>query len=124
MNGDVLVKATVWVLSLVLALVFISLGVGKLAGFDAQVSRYQSWGMSAWDISALGALEFAGGVGLLIPRVALVGALLLSLEMAVLAMVHFSFEEPQFVTRALVLMFMLLGISYLRVTRMTLNGQN
>ncbi|MFC7049136.1 DoxX family protein [Emcibacter nanhaiensis] len=124
MNGDVLVKATVWVLSLVLALVFVSLGLGKIAGVEAQLARYDSWGLPLWGVKALGAVELAGGVSLLIPRWALVGAFALSLEMVASAMMHFSLNEDHLVMRALVLVFILLGISYLRVKRMAVNDLN
>ncbi|WP_321389111.1 DoxX family protein [Emcibacter sp.] len=124
MNGDVLVKATVWVMSLVLALVFVSVGVGKIAGADAHIAHYQSWGIPSWALLALGVLEVTGGVFLLIPRWALIGAFILSLELAASAMMHFSLDENHLVMRALVLLFMLLGISYLRVKRMPENGLN
>ena len=124
MNGDVLVKATVWVLSLVLALVFVSLGLGKLAGIEAQLARYDAWGLPIWGLKILGIVELTGGVLLLIPRWALIGAFALSLEMAASAMMHYSLNEDHLVMRALVLIFILLGISYLRVKRMTVNGLN
>ena len=60
----------VWAGAILLAAVFVSVGVSKLAGASAMrwVERFEQWGYPANIHYVVGVLEVLGGFGLLIPR--------------------------------------------------------
>jgi len=59
-----------WILSILLALAFLAAGIPKLLGDAAWVLKFHNWGYSNWFVLAIGCLEVAGGILLLIPRLA------------------------------------------------------
>jgi uncharacterized membrane protein YphA (DoxX/SURF4 family) len=59
-----------WVIQVGLALAFGAASMGKLTGNPAVVEMFQQWGFPAKFHLMIGALELAGAIGLLIPRVA------------------------------------------------------
>jgi len=59
-----------WVLQLVLAFQFVGAGLLKLIGDQAMVDLFADIGAGQWLRYAVGVLELAGAVGLLIPRLA------------------------------------------------------
>ncbi len=59
-----------WVLVILLGLMFLVAGLGKLIGGEAAVEAFAAWGYAAWFATVIGVLEMAGGLGLLIPRTA------------------------------------------------------
>jgi putative oxidoreductase len=71
-----------WVLQIVLAVQFASAGAMKLAGSQVMVDLFADIGIGQWFRLVVGALEFAGAIGLLIPRLAWLAALGLSGVMA------------------------------------------
>ncbi|WP_138379088.1 DoxX family protein [Luteithermobacter gelatinilyticus] len=115
MNGDLLVKAAIWVFSLIMALVFIATGIGKLAGIEAHLVNYSAWNFPQWGLLALGGVEIVGGIFLLVPRWAFLSAGLLCLDLLVSGALHFAHDEPSLVLRALILGFILLALCYLRL---------
>ena len=71
-----------WVLIVVLGLMFLVAGLGKLIGGEAASEAFSAWGYAAWFATVIGALEMTGGLGLLIPRTtryAIVGLLCIML---------------------------------------------
>jgi len=66
MAGSKTVNISSWVLVVLLAIGFLLAGIGKLTG--AQTEMFQGWGYAAWFATLIGALELAGAVGLLIPK--------------------------------------------------------
>jgi len=66
-HGGAIVR---WVPPLVLAAVFAGGGLAKLAGDPAMVAMFTDIGAGQWLRYVVGALEVAGAVGLLIPRLA------------------------------------------------------
>jgi uncharacterized membrane protein YphA (DoxX/SURF4 family) len=69
------------VLSGLAALAFLAAGISKLAGVEAMVELFNKVGLGQWFRYVTGALEVAGGIGLLIPRYALYAAALLAIVM-------------------------------------------
>src|SRR6266853_4942545 len=62
--------ATVWTLAVVLAVVFVSVGILKLHGPSALrwSERFVHWGYPAGSRSVVGAFEILAGLGVLIPK--------------------------------------------------------
>ena len=72
---------TLWILSGLLALVFLGSGGAKLAGAAAMVEMFDKLGRGQWFRYFTGLLEVAGGIGVLIPRYAFYAAGLLAVVM-------------------------------------------
>ena len=70
-----------WTLSGLVALAFVFVGGGKLAGTAAMVDLFDKVGIGQWFRYFTGALEVSGGIGLLIPRYAFYAAILLNIIM-------------------------------------------
>jgi uncharacterized membrane protein len=69
------VNVGLWVLQAVLALQFAGGGLAKLAGSPALVELFADIGAGQWLRFVVGALEVAGAVGLLVPRLSGLAAL-------------------------------------------------
>ena len=72
---------TLWTLSGLVALAFVFVGSGKLAGTDAMVELFDKVGLGQWFRYLTGLLEVTGAIGLLIPRYAFYAAVLLVIVM-------------------------------------------
>lgn len=76
-------NATLWVVQVLLAVFFLVAAAGpKLAGQQYAVDIFTQIGAGQWFRYLVGALELAGGIGLLIPRLAGLAALGLTGVMA------------------------------------------
>ena len=64
-----------WVLQVILALQFVMAGLAKLFGDPAMVEMFATIGIGQWFRYAVGTLEVAGAVGVLVPRVSGLAAL-------------------------------------------------
>src|SRR5467141_4969436 len=73
---------TLWILSGLVALVFIGAGGAKLAGAGVMVELFAKVGLGQWFRYFTGLLEVAAGIGLLISRYAFYAAVLLAIVMA------------------------------------------
>ncbi len=56
-------------LTYLLALVFLLSGAAKLAGMEFEIQAFQRWGYPLWFMYLSGAIEVAGAIGLLLPRI-------------------------------------------------------
>ena len=65
----------VWVLSALLAFVFLMAGVPKLAGAEGHIRHFVVWGYPDWFRIVVGSVETVSAALLLIPRLAFWGAL-------------------------------------------------
>jgi putative oxidoreductase len=79
-SGKVL-PITLWILSGLVALAFLGVGSGQLAGTAAMVELFDKVGLGQWLRYFTGFLEVAGGIGLLIPQCAFYVAGLLVMVM-------------------------------------------
>jgi len=66
-----------WLTQVVLAVMFLMAGGSKLAGVPAMVSLFDAIGIGQWFRYVTGVIEITSGIALLVPRVAVFGALLL-----------------------------------------------
>ncbi len=64
-----------WVLQVLLAIVFAMAGLAKVFGDGAMVEMFATIGVGQWFRYVVGALEIAGAVGVLIPRLSDLAAL-------------------------------------------------
>jgi putative oxidoreductase len=76
------VNVALWALQALLALQFAAGGLAKLAGAPALVDLFADIGAGQWLRYVVGALEVAGAVGLLVPRLSRLAALGLAALMA------------------------------------------
>src|SRR5262245_34212641 len=67
--------AIVWLATILLAFVFLMAGVPKLAGSEAHIRHFVTWGYPDWFRLVVGAIEATSAILLLVPRLAFVGAL-------------------------------------------------
>jgi putative oxidoreductase len=72
---------TLWTLSGLVALAFLFVGGGKLAGTTTMIELFDKVGIGQWFRYLTGLLEVSGGIGLLIPRYAFYAAVLLDIVM-------------------------------------------
>jgi putative oxidoreductase len=72
---------TLWTLSGLVALMFVFVGGGKLAGTAAMIELFDKVGIGQWFRYLTGLLEVGCGIGLLIPRYAFYAAVLLDFVM-------------------------------------------
>ena len=97
-----------WSLSVLLALLFLVSGSGKLANgetaggmtFDEQ---FVAWGLPAWFRFPVGLAEVAGAIGLLVPRLRFYAAAGLTAVMAGAILTHLRIGEAAFAAVPLVL---------------------
>jgi putative oxidoreductase len=66
-----------WVVQVALAAMFLMAGGSKLAGVPAMVSLFDTLGVGQWFRYVTGVIELASGIALLVPALAVFGALLL-----------------------------------------------
>jgi uncharacterized membrane protein YphA (DoxX/SURF4 family) len=74
-------KAGVWGLQMLTALVFLAAGGAKLAGIDSMVEEFERIGVGQWFRYVTGAIEIGGAIALLISSLSGFGALLLAATM-------------------------------------------
>lgn len=70
-----------WVVAVMLALIFIPMGLIKLTGTEGTREMFQQWGYQPWFMYLIGAMEVAAGIAVLVPRVATYAAGFLGVEM-------------------------------------------
>lgn len=69
----------IWGLRVLLGLLFLAAAVMKLSGQPQMIAEFQQIGLGQWFRYFTGALEAAGAIAILAPRVSLLGALTLLL---------------------------------------------
>jgi putative oxidoreductase len=113
--------AVVWVLSVLLALVFISAGIPKLAGTDTFWFQAAAMhGFPAWMRILVGIFEVAGGVALLLRPLAIYGAIGLGILMIPATITQAVSGEPGLVVP--IVLFVLLAIVGWRRDPATMRG--
>ena len=94
MNTPVWKTAVLWVLTLLLGAFFVMAGGTKLAASESQSAHFIRWGYPGWFLYLVGFLETAGAIGLLVPRLAGLSALLLGGVMVGAALTHLVHDYP------------------------------
>ncbi|MFC3494638.1 DoxX family protein [Glycomyces rhizosphaerae] len=97
---------TLWVLQILLgAFMIVASGTPKLFGVEAAAEGFDLIGWGDWFMYLVGALEIAGGVGLLIPRLSGLAAIGLSLLMVGAAIFNVAVLDYPVITPLLLLVF-------------------
>lgn len=95
-RGRVL-TVVLWTFQILLAVLFVFGGINKLLGLQAEVvTGFDRIGFGTWFRYFVGALELAGGVGLLIPRLSGAAALGLAGVMAGAIATHLTVLPPAY----------------------------
>ncbi len=115
MRSAVAWKTTgVWTLTVVLAAFFLLAGGLKLRGAPSQIDSFSHWGYALWFLYVIGAVEAAGAIGLLVPRMAVFAVLLLGMTMLGAALTHLVHHEMMAVPIPLVILGLLAVVGYAR----------
>jgi len=93
------VRIGIWVLSILLAFVFVTAGLPKLLGQPGHVRAFVRWGYPDWFRLVVGAIEVASAILLLIPRLAFLGAAGIAVIMAGATYTHV-IRTPEEASRA------------------------
>jgi putative oxidoreductase len=88
------VHITLWVLQVLLGVYFVFIGGTKLVGPAAAVEAFDAIGLGQWFRYLTGAVEVAGGIGLLIPALSGLAALGLVGVMIGAAITHLTVLPP------------------------------
>ncbi|WPB94579.1 DoxX family protein [Streptomyces malaysiensis] len=114
-----------WTGQIALALLFaVGSGLPKLAGMSAAAESFDQIGYGDWFMYLVGALEVAGGIGLLIPRLAGLTALALTGLMAGAEIFTWAYLDTTYWYTPLIIGVILGGIAYgRRRATATLLGQ-
>lgn len=98
-------RALVWTITILLALVFVMVGFSKFAGQSSVrwAERFLHWGYPAALRYVVGALEIIGGIALALPAATRPAAGALMVIMAGACYTHLSHGEPLRIVPALVL---------------------
>lgn len=98
-----------WVLSGLLALLFLIAGGSKLAGVPEMQHNFQNWGYPQWFRVVVGGSEVISAVVILVPRAAWGGATVLAVLMAGATLTHVFLEDGGFGKAAFTAVLMLLA---------------
>jgi putative oxidoreductase len=102
---------TLWALQVLVALVLIGAGAGKLLGNADMIALFDAVGLGQWFRYVTGALEVAGALLLLVPGKSAFGAVLLASVMAGAVIAHLTVLTTP-VTPALVLLALTVLIAW------------
>ena len=103
-----------WVLTALLALAFLASSAAKLTGVATPM--FAHWGYPPWFATLIGVLEFAGAVGLLIPKTTRYAILGLTVIMFGAGYTHLANHEGIQVVRPVIFLAVLWTVWWLRVT--------
>jgi uncharacterized membrane protein YphA (DoxX/SURF4 family) len=106
--------AGTWTLTVTLAAFFLLAGGLKLRGAPAQIENFAHWGYAEWFLYLIGVIEMVGGIGLLVPRLAVFAVLLLGGTMLGAALTHLVHNEMKAVPVPLIILGLLAVVGYVR----------
>ena len=109
-----------WVISGLLALLFLFAGSGKLMNDPTTVANFEKWGFSGSFMMIIGVLEVLGGIGLLIPKLRLLAALgLVGIMLGAVGthVMNGEFSEPMFFVSIIALVLLLVLAFVLKPNR-------
>jgi putative oxidoreductase len=102
-----------WLLSALLALIFLSAGAMKLMSRPAMVQEFAQVGLGQWFRYFTGILEVAGAICIVVPPLSRWGALLLAIVMSGAVVAHLmALHSPP--TLPAILLVMVLAVAWLR----------
>jgi len=110
-------RVTLWIVSIVVAAMFIMAGGTKVVGLPMHVEHFQKWGYPDWFRILIGIAEVAGGAGLLIPRLASFAAAGLAAIMLGAVYTHLAHDEAPQVVAPGVFLLVFAVLAYARWPR-------
>ena len=105
--------AATWILQILLGVLFVVLGAAKF-GDPSWVRRFAEWGYPAGFYVVAGVPEIAGGLMVLVPRVASYGSLVIMTVMIGAALTHLTHGEIQRLSGPIVFLLIAAGVGWLR----------
>lgn len=105
-------KVAILLLTIVLALFFVSAGLSKVMNPERHVDAFVHWGYPSWFVPVTGIVEIGGAALLLVRSLRVYGVVILGVTMIVATLTHFQAGEMAAVPVPLVLMILIgvLGI--------------
>jgi uncharacterized membrane protein YphA (DoxX/SURF4 family) len=103
-----------WVLSALLALMFLFAGGFKLSGAQVAVDNFSKWGYPDWFRVVTGIIEVTAGVLVLVPRRSFLGALLILPTMVGAVLTHLTHAEARNAPLPAILFISAAVLAYLR----------
>lgn len=103
-----------WVLSVLLALTFFSMGAEKLMDEPMMAGLFRLFGYPPWSMALVGAVEIVGAVLVLVPRLAHLGAFLLGCVMVGALFSHLTHGQAYMTPGPALLLAMAVALGALR----------
>ena len=91
-------EVVLWIIAVFLAYVFVRQGWSKFFSDSGWARAFRAWHYPNWFRVAVGVIEIAGGVLVLIPRCARIGAIMIALIMIGGMATHIYWGHPRQVT--------------------------
>jgi uncharacterized membrane protein YphA (DoxX/SURF4 family) len=107
-------NVALWVVTVLLAGLFLMTGYGKFKTDPETLAIYAHWGRSMGFMRFIGACELAGGIGLLVPRLATPASVGLTIIMVGAVFTHLRAGEYVYFPIPLVLIILLAVVGYAR----------
>lgn len=107
-------RIALWVLSGLLAALYLAAGGSKLLGAQQHLEHFSKWGYPGWFRLLIGAVEVAAGIALLVPRAAFLASLTLAVVMAGAVYTHFRHDEAAQAVVPVVLLALVALVGYVR----------
>jgi putative oxidoreductase len=107
-------QIAVWVLSGILAFMFLFAGGFKLSGAQTAIENFARWGYPDWFRVVTGVIEVTAAVLVLIPRTSFYGASLIVPTMVGAVLTHVTHAETRNIPLPLVLFLLAAIVAYLR----------
>jgi len=104
-------KIAMWVVSVLLAALFLFAGLPKLLMPAKMLSQ---WVYASWFLTVVGVCETLGAIGLLIPRVAALAAACLSVIMIGAVYTLLNVHMPKQLPIPILVFILLIGVAYMR----------
>ena len=109
-------RISLWVMTILAAIAFLLAGIPKVAAVEIWREQFAGWGYPEWFLRAVGLVEVIGALLLVVPRTALVGALVLAVVMAGAVYTHVANGEGTAFLRPLIFIFVMTMIIRIRLT--------
>jgi putative oxidoreductase len=107
-------RVGVWVLTGLLALMFLFAGGFKLSGAQTAIDNFAKWGYPDWFRIVTGLIEVTAGVLVLVPRTSFYGTLLIIPTMVGAVLTHVTHAETRNIPLPLLLFVLAAVLAYVR----------
>ncbi|SRR6266481_6376725 len=116
-------KIALWTISILLGAMFVFTGLAKLMQLDNAKVMFVHYGYPPWFAVLIGISEVLGGIGLLVPRLAAIAAIGISIIMAGATYTHFTHQQYGYGLIPIVLILLLIMVARMRFKENSALGQ-